>query len=387
MHHIPQPQEHTGRPEFDYEYKGIYEDEIDLIELFQYLWSKRVKIAKITIAFLLLGLIIAIFSPVEYKTSATILPEAQGQGQLGGLLQQYGGLLGVGGNSNTGKDGAISPQLYPNIVQSLPYQVELMNKPIYFSEYDTTITAHQFFSEVSSPSLFGYLKRYTIGLPGQVLGLFRNKSDKQQNSLVTNVNRDSVLLLPMKQMETIYILRDRVNVVSDNQTGLLTFSVEMPDARAAAELGQAGLEQLKEYVREYRTQKATEDLKFVREQVSEAKKRFEEAQQALAEFRDANVNLATAKARTREQELQSKYDLTFNMYNSLNKQLEQEKLNVQEDTPVFSVLQPIQVPLEKESPQRLLILIIFGILGVFIGLTWAVISMLWVQAEKNRVHP
>lgn len=382
MHHIPQPQEHAGRPESDYEYKGIYEDEIDLIELFQYLWSKRVKIAKITIAFLLLGLIIAIFSSVEYKTSATILPEAQGQGQLGGLLQQYGGLLGVGGNSNTGKDGAISPQLYPNIVQSLPYQVELMNKPIYFSEYDTTITAHQFFSKVSSLSLFGYLKRYTIGLPGQVLGLFRNKSDKQQNSLVTNVNRDSVLLLPMKQMETIYILRDRVNVVSDNQTGLLTFSVEMPDARAAAELGQAGLEQLKEYVREYRTQKATEDLKFVREQVSEAKKRFEEAQQALAEFRDSNVNLATAKARTREQELQSKYDLTFNMYNSLNKQLEQEKLNVQEDTPVFSVLQPIQVPLEKESPQRLLILIIFGILGVFIGLTWAVISMLWVQATS-----
>ncbi|MDZ7717087.1 MAG: hypothetical protein U5J95_12840 [Balneolaceae bacterium] len=79
--------------------------------------------------------------------------------------------------------------------------------------------------------------------------------------------------------------------------------------------------------------------------MEEARKRFEQAQQQLAEFRDSNINLATAKAQSREQELQSQYDLTFNLYNSLSQRLEQAKLDLQEETPVLTVLQPVSVPL------------------------------------------
>lgn len=308
------------------------------------------------------------------------MPEAEStQGQTGNLLQQYGGMFGisVGG---LGEE-SIPTQLYPDILESIPYQVELMNQPVYFSEYDTTVTPHMFFSEIYDPfSLTGFIKGYTIGLPGKIIGLFKN-ADNEIEPVITEVNRDSVLHISKRQMGTVNKLKSRLTV--STESGVITIDSEFPDPQAAAEIAQNGITLLKEYVREYRTQKAKEDLEYIEEQLASAKKRFEAAQQKLAIFRDSNVSLATAKAQTREQELQSQYDLSFEIYNSMNQRMEQARLKVQEQTPVFSILQPVSVPLEKSAPKRLLILIVFGILGGIIALGWVLVQSWW-QNEKSR---
>jgi len=309
-----------------------------------------------------------------------MMPEMQSaQSGASGLLQQYGGMLGISSaNLQGGQEGTIPPQLYPNIVQSLPYQVELMNTEVYFSRYDTTATVHKFFSEIHSPSVLGYAKQFTIGLPGQIMGLF--KEEEPTKPLPKKVDRDSVLSLTKEQMETVQTLRERLSVTADQETGVLTLTSEFPDPQAAAEIGRVGINLLKEKVKEYRTQKARQNLQFVQEQVQEAKKRFEEAQSRLAEFRDSNQNLATAKAQSREQELQSQYDLTFNLYNSLSQRQEQAKLDLQEETPVLSVLQPVSVPLEDDF-SGLMILIVSGILGGIIGLGWVLVDN-WRRSDQ-----
>lgn len=323
----------------------------------------------------MLGLFIVLFSPVEYSTEATLMPEMkqEPQGRAGSLLQQYGGMLGIGAGDLGGQAGTIPPQLYPNIVQSLPYQVELMNTEVYFSAYDTTATVHEFFNNIYSPSVLGYLKQITIGIPGQITKLY-NSNKQDIRPLPNKTNRDSILSLNKEQMETVEKLRKRLIVTSDQETGVLTLRAQFPDPQAVAEIGQAAIGLLKENVKEYRTQKARQNLEFVKEQVQQARKRFEEAQQRLAEFRDSNQNLATAKAQSREQELQSQYDLTFNLYNSLSQRKEQAKLDLQEETPVLSVLQPVSVPLEKSSPNTLLIIIGTVFLGFLISLGWIFID-------------
>ena len=331
---------------------------------------------------MVLGLLVALFSPKEYSTSATMMPEMQSaQSGASGLLQQYGGMLGISGAGvASGTEGSIPPQLYPNIVQSLPYQVELMNTEVYFSKYDTTATVHDFFSEIHSPfSLIGFIKGYTIGLPGKIIGLFKAE-EGQTSPLPQKVDREEVLSLSKEQMETVKTLRERLSISVDQETGILTLTSEFPDPQAAAEVGQKGIQLLRENVEEYRTQKARQNLQFVQEQVQEAKKRFEEAQQRLAEFRDSNQNLATAKAQSREQELQSQYDLTFNLYNSLSQRQEQAKLDLQEETPVLSVLQPVSVPLE-DNTSGLMILIVSGMLGGIIALGWVLVSSWWKHEQ------
>lgn len=356
-------------------------DEIDLLELFYTLWDNRITITKITGSFVIFGLFLILISPREYEASATLMSETESsQSMSGQLIQQYGGLLGLSGG-DFGQQGTISPKIYPEIITSIPYQVELMNVPLRFDRYDTTVTAYEFFSDIYPPSFFDYLKKYTIGLPRQVVSLFTTKEDKDELLLITEVDRDSVLSMTKAQMRIVNKLRERITIDLSNSVGLITLIVEMPDSQAAAEMGQLGINLLKEYIREYRTQKAIEDLRFVEKQTEQARKRFEEAQNRLAEFRDNNLNLVTAKAQVREQQLQSQYDLAFNLYNSLSQQLEEDKIRVQKDTPVFSVLQPISVPLAKSKPNSFLILIITGFLGLVVGLVFVTMRHWWV---KNR---
>lgn len=142
----------------------------------------------------------------------------------------------------------------------------------------------------------------------------------------------------------------------------------MPDPNAAAQVAKTSIELIKEYVTQYRTRKAQEDLKFSQEQLVSAEERFREAQDRLAEFRDANINLSTARAQTQQQRLQSEYDLTFNVYSSMAQQVEQAKLKVQEQTPVVSVLQPVQVPVE-DNTSGLRVLLLSIITAIFISVS------------------
>lgn len=382
MHHDPnfQPRDfyrelpYYGSPSDDFDdHPGI-----DLFELLKKIWSKRTLIFKITGVFIFLGLLIALLSPTEYTAEATLIPEVKSsQGSASSLLREYGSILGIRGASNTGYNSTIPPQLYPNIVQSLPYQIELMNAEVSFSEFDTTTTLYSFFNEIYSPfSLIGFIKSYTIGLPARISSLFAGEN-LNDRTFPRKISRDSVLVLSQKQMGTVNKLRERLMISVDQETGLLEITAILPDPRGVAELAKTGIRLLKENVKEYRTEKARQNLEFVQEQVKEARIRFEEAQNRLAEFRDSNLNLATAKAKSREQELQSQYDLTFDLYNTLSQRLEQAKLDLQEETPVLSVLQPVSVPLNKSAPNSKLIILISGILGSILSLGWILVKDWW----------
>lgn len=317
----------------------------------------------------MIGLLVALLSPKEYQTDATLMPEVQSsKSGAAGLLEQYGGLLGMSGNNlSMDQQGMIPPTLYPQIVQSLPFQLEILNKKIAFTRFDTTTTVYTFFDKVYTPSVFSYVREYSIGLPGKIISPFKPEAPEQP--LPQGFASASVISVSKDQMEVIENMRERINVSLNEETGVINLTVKMPDPQAAAEVGKLGISLLKEYMTNYKTRKAQEDLKHARQQLEDVKQRFEEAQQKLVEFRDSNVNLATAKAQAREQRLQSEYDLTFNVYNSLAQRVEQAKLKVQEQTPVVSILQPVQVPID-DTTSGLMILIISSFLGLALSISF-----------------
>jgi hypothetical protein len=57
------------------------------------------------------------------------------------------------------------------------------------------------------------------------------------------------------------------------------------------------------------------------------------------------------------------------VYSGLAQQLEQARIKVKEDTPVFSVLKPVTVPLEDNS-SGLTTLIVFTFLGAVVAAGW-----------------
>jgi uncharacterized protein involved in exopolysaccharide biosynthesis len=353
------------------------EDEIDLVELGKYIWSQRVLIYKVTGVALVVGLLIALLSPVEYQSSATLMPEyssSESGGSASDLLKRYGGLIGISGGSYSGSNNAISVMLYPNVVSSLPVQLKLLKEKVKFTRYDTTTTVQHFFDEVYTHSVFSLAVEYSIGLPHKVKEWIFPK-DTSSISLDSEISRE-VITITEEQLKLVEMMRERVTVSLDEESGIVTVKSRMPDPYAAAAVGDKAFELLKRYLTEYRTEKLQTDLDYVEEQYEAAKQRFIKAQQELAEFRDQNINLATAKAQTELERLQSEYDLAFNIYNSLAQQREKVKLKLQEQTPLFKTLQPFTVPIQKSSPKRSLIAIASLFVGSMLAVGWSTVKFL-----------
>ncbi len=342
---------------------------VDVKALSGEVWNRRRFILKVTAAFVIAGILIALLSPVGYKVNATLLPETQSI-PASGLLQQFGGLLGLGG-ANLSADGeSLPPELYPDIVFSLPYQVELLKKEVAFAKFDTTLSVYDYWNKLYTPSVLTVVKGYTLGLPGKIAGLFTE--DQPPPPLPETVAKDSIISLTKYQLAMVGGMRKHIEIAINQENGLVNLSVAMPDPRAAAEVGHYAIELLKEYVTDYRTQKAEQYLQFVSEQTQKAEDEYQDAQTELAVFLDQNINLATKQALTELERLQARKELLQSKYSSLAKQLQQAKLEVQQKTPVLSVLQPIKMPVDNYKPQRKFIIIMALLAGLVLSVGYVV---------------
>lgn len=361
---LPQlPQEYKIVPaDYGYQYD---EDEIDLLELAKTIWIWRIFIIKVVVIGTVVGFLAAILSPKEYKSTATLMPEysTESQGSASSLLRQYGGLLGMSGGTYVSNSNAIRVDLYPNIVQSTNFQLKLMNQPFYFSDIDATATLFEYYTKLNSPGVIGFLAAYTIGLPRKILGAILPKKEFM-TSMPSDTKESMVLNLTKEEVDLISLLRQKITATLDEESGIVSVSVTLPDNIAAAAVTEYTITELTEYLTEYRTEKVLRDLTFVEEQLTMAEARFEEAQLTLAEFRDSNQGILSAKAQTEEQRLTSEYQIAFNLYNGLTQQYEEAKLKVQEETPVFKTLEAVQVPLEDETSGSMILLIFIMLSGI-----------------------
>lgn len=364
-------------------YSGYEDDEIDLIELARTIWENRKLVYRFVAAGIVLGVAVALLTPKEYVSDSTLMPEYSTESSSGGassLLQQYGGLLGMNGGTYNSASNAIRVDLYPNIVQSISFQNKLINQEFYFSDYDTTVTIKEYFEEVYSPGFLSYLKAYTIGLPFTILGAIMPSNENDVVSENSRLDED-IVSLSKEDMQLIKSLRERVTASLNEENGIISVSVKMPDKVAAAGIAKFTIEELTAYLTEYRTEKVLRDLEYTREQLRKAEERFKTAQLALADFRDSNQGNLTARALTEQERLQSEYDVAFNLYNSLTQQFEEAKLRVQEETPVFKVLQPVQVPVEDETSGAM-ILVVFVMLSGILSIGWIFIQP-FIQSFKE----
>ena len=92
--------------------------------------------------------------------------------------------------------------------------------------------------------------------------------------------------------------------------------------------------------------RAKENLNFTQEQLNLKKIEFDEIQNKIAYFEDSNLNIINSKYRN-ENKLRAEFQIINSVYTELSKQLEQSKLQVNQDTPVFSIVKEASMPVLK----------------------------------------
>ena len=191
-----------------------------------------------------------------------------------------------------------------------------------------------------------------------------------------------VLNLSKDEVAVINTLRQKITASLDEESGIVSVSVTLSDNVAAAAVTEYTITELTEYLTEYRTEKVLRDLNFVEEQLATAKVRFEEAQQALAEFRERYQGNLSIRNQTEDQRLQSEYQVAFNLYNSFTQQFEEARLKVQEETPMFKILEPVQVPLNDETSGSMIFLV-FIMLSSVGSVGWIFVQPLISQITNS----
>lgn len=341
------------------------EDEIDLIALAKTIWKGRKTILKTTLIFMGIGLFIAIFSEKEYTASTTMIPQTSEGIKIGGNLSGLAAMAGINLGS-MGGDAGISPALYPQIVNSIPFQKELLNTQLTIKGQSEQISFAAYYKNVYSPSLFGFIKKYTFDLPNTISKVF--KEEQKVPNYITKDEINTLLSISDEEKELIEILSDQLKLEVNDRDGYVALSIKMPEPIASAELTKKTQELLQKYIISFKIKKSLDQLEFIENRYIEKKKEFEDIQQNLAQFRDQNQNVYSALAKTKLERLKVEYDLTYGVYDELAKQLETQRIQVKEDTPVFTIIKPVVIPIEKSRPKRILIVSGFIFLGVFFGI-------------------
>lgn len=353
------------------------EKEIDLLELATKLWEQRKKLIIWSVCGAVIGLIVAFSIPKEYTTNVKLAPEANDSKTMSGGLGALASMAGFGSTSS-GAD-AVYPQLYPDVVSSVPFVTSLFNVEIETSEDNPQkMTVQKYMEdEIRSPWW-----SVITGAPFKLLGMLRGGKEEGDPGKPL----DNFHLTPDESM-LVEAINRRVSASVDQKTSVVTISVNMQDPLVSAVLADTVVSRLQEYVTAYRTNKARKDLEYAETLNEEAKDEYYKAQQRYAEYLDRNQGLAFQSAKITSERLENETSLAFNLYNQTAQQVQKAKAKVQETTPVYAIITPSTVPVKPTSPRKPLILVGFTFLAFVICAAWILFGapLLQQQKEKNAL--
>ncbi len=341
------------------------ESEIDLIEIFQKLWNGRRTIIKGCLVGVVIGLVIALSVPKEYLTTIKLSPEiSDTKGKMGGNLGALASMAGINLSQGATVD-AVYPDLYPQVVNSIPFIVDLFDVQV-TTEAGKTMSLEDYIKNETSSVWWSSVTRLPGKAIGGILSIFRGKKDMQPDSCDVDPTH-----LSIRQWNMVNAIRGRISVNVDNKTSVISIAAKMQDPVVSAEIADTVAENLKHFIADYRTSKAVQDLHYAESLNEEARDEYYAAQQRYADYVDKNHNVTLNSRRIDEERLRNEVTLAFNLYNSTATLLQQARAKVQQDTPVYAVLQPATVPLQPAT-SRMKKLIMFAFLGILLTGAWVV---------------
>lgn len=342
--------------------------EIDLIALFRKLYINRKNIYKAVGIGIAAGIIIGFSLPRTYQVDVNLSPES-GVSATGGL-SGIASMFGLGSASAGFGEDALTFNMFPEIVKTNPFALEMLQIPIQTQKGDSIILYD--YLDTEKKSWWGY----AMGAPGMLIGGIKSLFKEEQKDSIKAI--DPFRLTP-EQSGRIGMLKKILEVKTDKKNNMTKVTVSLQDPLAAAIVADSAVHKLQEYITDYRTRKAKQDYDFQLSLCKQYKKEYFEAQQEYAKFADANRNVILQTVTSEKERLQKNFTLAEQIYSQSMGQLQVLRGKVQEAKPVFAVVEPATVPLVPTSPKKMLIIIAFAFLAF-------VFESAWILFGKDIYH-
>ncbi|MEY8726100.1 chain-length determining protein [Bacteroides xylanisolvens] len=336
--------------------------EIDLMGLLRKVIGIRKKIYKAAGIGLVIGVIVAISIPKQYTVEVTLSPE-MGNNKEGGLSGLAASFLGSGVSMGDGTD-ALNASLSADIVSSTPFLLELsaMDIPVTKNE---VMTLNTYLDEETSPWW-----SYVIGFPGMVIGGVKSLFTEEDEIASFNKTGQGAIELSKKESKKIATLKKMITASVDKKTSMTSVTATFQDPKVAAVVADSVVKKLQEYIIDYRTFKAKEDCIYLEKLFKERQQEYYAAQKKYADYLDSHDNLILQSVRAEQERLQNDMSLAYQVYSQVASQLQVARAKVQEEKPVFAVVEPAVVPLEPSGTSRKVYVLAFIFLSVCIVIFW-----------------
>lgn len=313
------------------------DDEVNLLDYWRVIWKYKWLIGILCLTSVVAALIFSLLSPKIYESTATILMPKEGSGS---------GLLSVIGASSLAQQiGGISiPSLTPN-------------RDIFIGILKSRTIAQALVEQFE-------LKDYY-------------KSEHFEDAIES--------------------LQDDATDISISKEGVIEIRVEDTDPKLAADIANAYTDRLDQLMTQFGTGTASNQRRFISEQLVKAQNELKTAEEALGRFQEKNraillgdmansmrlpatrvpkVGIELARL-TRDLKVQE------TVYTLLTQQLEQAKIAEAQDTPVVQILDRAVPAIRKSRPKTILNMALAGAVSLFLGI-FLVFFLEYIKRQREQ---
>lgn len=346
-------------------------NQFDLKTFLHTLLQSKKRILLNCIYALIAGLIIAFSIPKTYLANASLAPEMGNDEMLGGgAMSSLSSLAGI----NLNKQGdAIGPTLYPDVISSNAFLVDLLSVKVKTKEGEALTYAEYLKNKIHSP-WWAWPKKQLTKLIGSILS-----KDSQKRKEGEAINPKQLTLEEEMMLENI---RGQVFCVVDEENGIINLFAYSQDPSVSCLLVDSVSRHLQNFITHYRTNKARNDLAYYQKLEKEAYVKYNEAKEKYATYCDHHMNVTLQSILSERESLENELQIAFNAYSTMKQQVQMAQAKVQEKTPAFTAVQESSVPNKADSPKKIFILM--GMIFVaFAGtICWIYVKLLFFTKEK-----
>lgn len=293
---------------------------------------------------LVLGIIVSFSLPKSYTAKVMLAPETSTENALGGL-SSMASLVGLNINGLSSDD-AIFPEIYPDVVRSTTFLVKLSAIKVKSADGTISTTLYDYIETKQKLPWWSIIFHFMKKEQGTGKKLNAYQLDKFQSGIIKDISNS-------------------ISCSVNSNTNVITIKTSAQDPLISATLADSVSTLLQEFITNYRTNKARNDMNNMQKLYKEAKARYDKARQLYSAYSDSNNDLVLASSKSKQDDLENEMQLQYNIYTQVTTQLQMARAKVIEKTPVYAVLQASTVPYRHSFPNKSLVIIAFIFIGIF----------------------
>lgn len=317
-----------------------------------------------------LGVAIGLSQPKKFTATTVVAPEITTRSSLGGSLSSLASLAGVNVNSMALTD-AMHPDLYPVVINSTDFYLGLLDMPVSFV-HDGTPVHTDLYDYVANYTKIPWYS-YVLGFPRRVIEVVKDRFAKKDLSLAPEGEGGGPsLMLDKKKEQVVKFLRRSVKATVEKRTYVLSVQATLQNRVIAAQLANAVVDHLQQFVIDYRTEKAKANVEYFEKLYEETHEEYLTAQRTYARYADTHQGSLTRSSQVQQQHLQNEAQLKYQMYYSTAQNLLTARAKVQQEAPVLVVIQHALAP-HNGKPSKVKLAMVWMALAALAGICVALI--------------